>query len=122
MNPETVVRDFCAAFARQNVQELLGFFSPEAVYHNIPLAPAQGLAAIQSTLEQFVVPGAKGEFEIRHLAVSGNAVLTERIDRLTLGGKLVELPVMGTFEIGADGKIRAWRDYFDMAQLTSQMA
>ena len=122
MNPEKVVRDFCAAFARQNVQELLGFFNPDAVYHNIPLAPAQGLAAIQSTLEQFVVPGAKGEFEIRHLAVSGNAVLTERIDRLTLGGKLVELPVMGTFEIGADGKIRAWRDYFDMAQLTSQMA
>ena len=33
---------------------------------------------------------------------------------------LVELPVMGTFEV-RDGKIDAWRDYFDMNQFTSRM-
>ncbi|HWM52333.1 MAG TPA: limonene-1,2-epoxide hydrolase family protein, partial [Thermoplasmata archaeon] len=31
-----------------------------------------------------------------------------------------ELPVMGTFEV-SDGKIRAWRDYFDMNQFTRRM-
>ncbi len=30
------------------------------------------------------------------------------------------LPVMGTFEI-IEGKINAWRDYFDPSQFTSQM-
>ena len=30
------------------------------------------------------------------------------------------LPVMGAFEV-SDGKINAWRDYFDMNQFTSQM-
>jgi len=29
---------------------------------------------------------------------------------------------MGAFEVDADGKIAAWRDYFDMAQFASQMA
>jgi limonene-1,2-epoxide hydrolase len=29
---------------------------------------------------------------------------------------------MGTFEVGADGKITAWRDYFDMQQFMKQMA
>jgi limonene-1,2-epoxide hydrolase len=33
----------------------------------------------------------------------------------------VELPVMGTFEV-KDGKIAAWRDYFDMKQFMDQMA
>jgi hypothetical protein len=31
-----------------------------------------------------------------------------------------ELPVMGTFEVN-HGKIKAWRDYFDMNQFTSRM-
>jgi limonene-1,2-epoxide hydrolase len=29
---------------------------------------------------------------------------------------------MGAFEVGPDGKIRAWRDYFDLAQFTKQLA
>jgi limonene-1,2-epoxide hydrolase len=29
---------------------------------------------------------------------------------------------MGTFEIDADGKIAAWRDYFDMGMLQSQLS
>lgn len=119
---ETIVRDFCQAFARQDVQELLGYFAEDAVYHNIPMAPAEGKPAIEAVLKQFVQPGGRADFEIRHLAVTGNAVLTERIDRLTIQGKPVELPVMGTFEVNAQGRIQAWRDYFDLGQLTKQMA
>lgn len=37
------------------------------------------------------------------------------------GDPSVELPVMGAFEL-SDGKISAWRDYFDMAQFQAQMA
>jgi limonene-1,2-epoxide hydrolase len=36
-------------------------------------------------------------------------------------GKDVAVPVMGTFEI-SDGKISAWRDYFDLATFASQMS
>jgi limonene-1,2-epoxide hydrolase len=28
---------------------------------------------------------------------------------------------MGTFEVNAEGRISAWRDYFDMNQFLSQM-
>jgi limonene-1,2-epoxide hydrolase len=33
----------------------------------------------------------------------------------------ISLPVTGVFEI-EDGKIAAWRDYFDMATITSQFS
>jgi limonene-1,2-epoxide hydrolase len=115
---EDVVRDFCQAFSRCNVEELLGFFSDDAVYHNIPIAPVKGKAAIEATLRQFIDPKGEAQFEIKHLACSGPTVLTERVDRFLLNGKRVELPVMGAFEVGPDGKIRAWRDYFDLAQFT----
>ena len=118
---EDVVRDFCQAFSRQNVEELLSFFAEDAVYHNIPVEPVQGKAAIEATLRQFVDPNGEACFEIKHLACIGPTVLTERVDRFVVNGKRVELPVMGAFEVGPDGKIRAWRDYFDMAQFTRQL-
>jgi limonene-1,2-epoxide hydrolase len=119
---EDVVRDFCQAFSRQNVEELLRFFADDAVYHNMPVDPVQGKAAIEATLRQFVDPSGEASFEIKHLASIGGTVLTERVDRFVVNGKRVELPVMGAFEVGPDGKIRAWRDYFDLAQFTKQLA
>jgi len=118
---EEVVRDFCQAFSRCNVEELLGFFAEDAVYHNIPIPAVRGKAAIEATLRQFIDPSGSAEFEIKALACTAGTVLTERVDRFLLNGKKIELPVMGAFEVGPDGKIRAWRDYFDMAQFTKQL-
>ncbi|HVP28408.1 MAG TPA: limonene-1,2-epoxide hydrolase family protein [Myxococcota bacterium] len=123
MDPEKTVRAFCDAFARRDAKELLGFLAPDCVYHNIPLAPLTGHAAIEPMLAQFLAPCTRVEFEMKALAVDGRVVLTERVDRFWLAnGKTIELPVMGTFEVGRDGKITAWRDYFDLAQWTKQMA
>jgi limonene-1,2-epoxide hydrolase len=46
--------------------------------------------------------------------------MTERVDVFRLSHKSFELQVMGTFEV-TDGKINAWRDYFDMNQFSSRM-
>ena len=110
---EKVVRDFCAAWVRKNIDELLGFFTPDAVYHNMPLEPLKGVAAIRETLNMFVTPAAHVEFEMLAVASSGDLVFTERVDRFKIMGKDVALPVAGVFEV-RNGKIAAWRDYFDM--------
>jgi limonene-1,2-epoxide hydrolase len=121
MNPEKAVRDFCSAVARSKSADLLSFFSADAVYHNIPLDPVKGREAIRATLAQFLDPSSYVEFRILALAVTGNKVLTERIDRFTMNGKPVEIPVMGAFEVAADGHITAWRDYFDMQRFMKQI-
>ena len=117
--PEKVVRDFCAAWQRKNIDELLSYFAPDAVYHNMPTEPVAGLDAIRNIFNMFVTPAESAQFEIRHLAASGNVVHTERIDRFVIGGKRVALPVAGVFEV-RDGKIAAWRDYFDMQDFMKQ--
>jgi limonene-1,2-epoxide hydrolase len=122
MTPERVVKDFCTAVARRDVKEICSFFTEDAVYHNMPIEPVKGHAAIEGVLQQFIGPATHAEFELLAIATVGNKVLTERVDRFTIMGKKIELPVMGTFEVNADGKITAWRDYFDMAQFTKQMA
>ena len=52
---------------------------------------------------------------------AGDVVLTERVDVFVYPDKTIELPVMGTFEV-RDGKIAAWRDYFDLNQYMSQLS
>ncbi|HSV07975.1 MAG TPA: limonene-1,2-epoxide hydrolase family protein, partial [Candidatus Binatus sp.] len=54
------------------------------------------------------------EAELLHVATLSNVVFTERVDRMTMAGKRVVLPCAGVMEI-RDGKIAAWRDYFDLA-------
>ena len=55
MTPEDVVRNFCQAVERADVRELAAFFTDDAVYHNVPIAPVTGRAAIEATLAQFIV-------------------------------------------------------------------
>jgi limonene-1,2-epoxide hydrolase len=110
---EQLIREFCAAWRRKNIDELLGYFTPDAVYHNMPLEPLHGVDAIRATLDMFVTPAERIEFEMLGIASAGDLVFTERVDRFTMMGKTVALPVAGVFQV-RNGKIAAWRDYFDM--------
>jgi limonene-1,2-epoxide hydrolase len=124
-SPIDVVRRFCAAWS-DNVEtaELAAFFTDDAVYHNIPMAPVIGRNAIANNISSFIRPGAPGiesiQFNVINIAANGPVVMTERVDVFKLPNKSFELQVMGTFEVH-DGKISAWRDYFDMNQFNSRM-
>lgn len=119
-DPVDVVTRFCKAWESVDIDALMEFFADDAVYHNIPIAPVQGKDAIRTTIEGFVGGVEKIVFEVTAIAATGHTVLTERVDSFVRPEKTIALPVMGTFEI-ADGKIAAWRDYFDLNQFMSQL-
>jgi limonene-1,2-epoxide hydrolase len=118
--PIELVRRFCAAWGDGDVDALVAFFTDDAVYHNIPISPVTGKDAIKTTIEGFTAGVDKIEFRVDAIAAHGDVVLTERVDVFTTPAKTIELPVMGTFET-RDGKIAAWRDYFDLNQFMSQL-
>jgi limonene-1,2-epoxide hydrolase len=117
---EKIVNDFCAAVARRNVDELLSFFTADAVYDNVPMNVVKGKDAIRKALDSYLRPAKAVDFRILRSASSGNFVLNERLDVFEMGAKRVELPVAGVFEL-VGGKISLWRDYFDLATWTRQM-
>lgn len=64
-------------------------------------------------------PHSTVDFQIHRQVSDGAVVMNERTDVMhRKGGGEVPLPVMGVFEV-VDGQIAAWRDYFDMAAITS---
>ena len=114
---DALVRDFMAAWERRDTAFILECFTEDAVYHSMPLTPIVGKDAIEAWVRGFEdVPA--GRLEVRNQVASGAVVMNERTDFITLNGKPVTLPICGVFEMDG-GRIRAWREYFDLAPATA---
>jgi limonene-1,2-epoxide hydrolase len=121
MSNTEIVMEFIEAWNQMDWDAVVAAFSEDVVYHNIPMDVLEGKADVA----HFITTGMdlkSVNWEVLSIAENGSKVLTERIDNFYLtDGKTVSMPVMGTFEI-EDGLIKAWRDYFDLATFTTQMA
>jgi limonene-1,2-epoxide hydrolase len=115
-----VAYEFIAAWNANDMNRVLALMDENVRYHNMPVAPLDGKAAVAEYL------ASKGGFDwidwkLLSIAVNGERVLTERVDDFSIGGVKVSLPIMGVFEI-RNGKIVAWRDYFDLETYRRQLA
>ncbi|MGB2178161.1 MAG: nuclear transport factor 2 family protein [Hyphomonas sp.] len=114
MSNEQVIRDFIAAWSRLDVEELVGFFAEDGIYHNMPTGPVQGHAALRKFIGTFINGWSETTWDVLTLMSAGDTVIAERLDRTVAHGKQIDLPCCGVFEM-KDGKIAVWRDYFDLA-------
>jgi|TARA_Y100000310_G_scaffold282900_1_gene304490 limonene-1,2-epoxide hydrolase len=112
-NNADLIRNFISAWSRLDADELGEYFAEDGVYHNMPAGPVIGKARIKQFIAGFIADWTSTEWDIINLLDDGELVMVERVDRTRVGDKPIELPCLGVFEM-ADGKIRIWRDYFDM--------
>lgn len=116
MTPTQTVEAFIDHWNSGDLDAMYAMCADSVVWHNIPMDPISGVAAMREAVDGFMGPVESCEWIIHAIAANNNTVLTERTDAFILkDGRRAALPVMGTFEISDDGKIVAWRDYFDMA-------
>ena len=120
MSNEEIIRDFIAAWSRLDPAELAGYFCEDGTYHNMPTGPVSGRKNVEEMIRGFISSWTETEWEIVHLLAQGNVVVAERVDRTKAGDRSVELPCTGVFEM-EDGKIKVWRDYFDLGTYARAM-
>ena len=118
---EDIVRDFIAAWSRLDVDEIVAFFTPDGTYHNMMNKPVSGHDNLRRFIGGFIKDWTETNWDILNIVSQGDVVMAERLDRTRLGTKSVDLPCCGVFEL-AGGKIRIWRDYFDLATYTRTIA
>lgn len=118
--PSEIVTTFLAMWDKPGGldQSVRDYFTPGTVWENVGMATTTGPDEAIALNAQFAQNFGMAGIRVDNLAVAevGNKVLTERIDHfLDAEGKVTgSFPVMGIFEI-ENGKIAAWRDYFDTA-------
>lgn len=120
-DPVAVVEALVAAFNRRDTAAIADLLAEDVVCAGIPLEPAHGRAATMDMLAPFL---AAEEIDWRMLAIAANGpvVFTERDDRFRFAGQdWTSVRAAGIFEIDDDGRIAAWRDYFDLAELERAM-
>src|SRR5690349_7371741 len=120
--PIEVVQQFCDSWGTPDeIEGSVALLADDCVYHNIPVAPVVGIEAIREFIKGFAAGVERVDCATNAIAANGSTVLIERVDTFRYPGKQIDLPVMGTYEVNAEGKISAWRDYFDLNQFMSQM-
>lgn len=123
MSPQQTVEAFIAHWNACDTDAIMAMCAVDIIYHNIPMDPVVGTAQMRAVVEGFMRDIARCDWQTHAIAASGNTVLTERTDIFHFkDGRTAAIRVMGTFDIGADGRITGWRDYFDSAEFQREFA
>jgi limonene-1,2-epoxide hydrolase len=119
---EQVVRQFLAALKQSDVDELVSFFSDDAVWTDGPRGTYRGVTAIRAEMESQVQLVPSLVVEVKNLVATGGTVMVERVDTFETQGKSFGLEVVGVFEIDGGGRIKRLRDYYDLNSLMDRVA
>jgi limonene-1,2-epoxide hydrolase len=114
-----VVRRVCEHWPWLSLEEFTELLSPDCVYKDMPFpdrvctGPAAAHGKLSPLQDDWDI-----NFEISSAAANAESVLIERVENFVSKTGAVEpfsLRCVGVFEL-ADGKIKAWRDYWDKAE------
>jgi limonene-1,2-epoxide hydrolase len=119
-SPESVIRNFIATWEDATVEKLSAFLSEDAVYTD-PRGVQSGLDAIKKLWEVDLQMTPSTTVDIKNIASNVGTVMVERVDTFHIQGKPYSLEVVGVFEVGGDGLIERWQEYFDMPSITDQL-
>jgi limonene-1,2-epoxide hydrolase len=120
---EAVVRAFCDAWERRDLERVVDLLAEDVAYQNVPQPVMQGRGQARRFIGPIIRETREIEFVLLNLVASEEAglVLTERLDRLYYESGLIEIPLMGVFLV-REGQIVQWRDYADSATVARGFA
>ncbi len=99
---------------RLDLEDALSRITDDAVFlADCKSAPVVGHEAIRKVWAGYMQAIKKYEYEVRSALASNDVVIIERLERLGLNGRELDLPIVAVFEINSAGEITAWRDYWD---------
>lgn len=121
-SPNDVVTAFIQAIERIDIDAAVEMLADDVSYENVPMQPISGREGVRATLAGFLGAASEVEWPVSSQFEHGGRVANERVDRFKIGEGWLEMPVAGFFEVNDEGLITLWRDYFDLATYTDQMA
>jgi limonene-1,2-epoxide hydrolase len=114
------VRQMIDAWNQRDWQQVFELFAEDGVLQSMMLPPTIGRDAIQQRIGALAKGIDSIELRVQHIGVIDGVVFIERVDDFVYRGKHGAVPVVGVVEV-ADGRVKAWREYYDRAQLLEAM-
>ena len=105
MNHEETIRNYYAAWVRDDLDELFTFCTDDVVAVNVPIGPIHGKTEVRAFLEKFGRGMTQKRYDVERILVSGDVAVVEGVENYLKKGKAVSLPYMSVFKFEG-GKIR----------------
>lgn len=121
-----VIRKFYSLprITSEDRRELLSMFHDDVRYVGVGKERARGRDAIERLFKKYEASG-RGitslEFDIKHIAENGNAVLVDMVDTFVIDGKEFSGVWSVVFEV-ENGKITFWQEHYDVAKFEQMYA
>jgi len=116
-----IITEFVNAWSSMDAEALAAYFTEDGCYYNMPTQPVKGRAAVTEFIRNFLANWTETQWDILNIAEVGDVVFCERLDRTKTTQGDVDLPCAGVFEM-ENGKIKEWRDYFDLGTFMNAMS
>lgn len=117
-SPEAVVVAVLDAVEHGNFDALDDLFSAHVVYQD-PRLVCHGIETVKAQFKEDQQSSTDMVWETTGIASNNGLVMTERVDKFTMNGQQVSIDIVGVFEVGDDGKVKRWREYFDASPFAS---
>lgn len=113
MSNKSVVLEFIETWHSLDADKIGAFFADDGVYYNMPADPVKGKEAVIGFIKGFTADWTATTWDVITIVEEGDTVIAERVDHIDIGDKHCDLPCVGVFEMEG-GKIKEWRDFFDL--------
>lgn len=114
-----LIEEFWADLARRDFDKVGSYFAEEGRYEDVPTPDSGAVGPEQIAARLRVGLGAIEDYvhHTHQIVVEGNNIVTEHTEDWHFGeGVVVSLPFVSIHRV-EDGKLTAWRDYWDLQTL-----
>ena len=116
---EIVRRFYAIPRSRDQAEALFAMFHPDVAYVGVGKESARGLDALRRMFGKYAMSRSNVtscEFDIRHLAQNGEAVLVDLVATYTIDGERRGQPISIVFHIDDAGLITFWQEHQDLGR------
>jgi limonene-1,2-epoxide hydrolase len=129
LKQENYIREFQDAWGdgtaetKPDIEKILSMMSDDAEWQLwVPGGPTyKGKKALREEIERQMRIATHNKCNEVNIVSSDRIVMQERSDTATILGKHCPHQMVAVYELDDDGRIKKWREYLDMADLTRKM-
>ena len=112
-----IVMEMAQAWHDLDWDKVADMFAEDGSLHSMMIDPVIGRETIRARIAGLGAGISEITLNYHHVGVIDGLVFVERTDEFVYNGRAGDVPVVGVIEIGEDGLITEWREYYDRAEL-----
>jgi limonene-1,2-epoxide hydrolase len=118
-----ILETFLRSIHSCDIDKVMGSFTNDSTWQNVPHLPAQGLIEIRTMFETIMRRSSKIQWDVVSASFDKDRAWIERVDRFWIDGTEYAVKCNGVFDFdSSSSSIQSVRDYVDLGEWRSRLS